>query len=611
MAKSTKRQNKAKKRSIDLISKDENAIKFDDKDFEPDPFAEFTGENMPAIPKDENSTLAWKTVELSSASLKSADLQGLMSFEEIDGESYFGKKAKFDDKEKVEAEKPKSELTEEEQAKLEEKKRLKKAKKKEVLRKNKEKKKKQIAKQKMKNKGKEVKGNTEGSEKETETDHQKPEPAQDSAKPLPAPSETCLATWSSLHIPEILIPGLAKFETATNIQNLTIPFAIRDNKDIIGIAETGSGKTLAFALPLVAKILKLKSENLLPQVVEDEGDDQSNEKFQLKKSGNRYLPSLIMLPTRELAKQVYEQVKILAKLANLSVNLLVGGLSLDKHYRMLGSRPDIVIATPGRFHKCFESAHPYLCDLNRIAVFILDEADRLVSTGDYKELRMVIDEIEKEIEIDEEDNISEKPAYKRQTLFFSATMAHDNRESKKVSEIKKLMNLNKNNLKIVDISNENITPETLMEAKCDVDAHDKEAVCYYLLKELENKFGYGAEVESKMIVFTNTVEQTLRLTGILRCLIRNEDDANNDKSFKLYSLHARMQQRQRMKNIENFTKRKKAILIATDVACRGLDIPKVNLVVHFSTPIWQGCVWENSKITIIFLKSYIYDTLSV
>lgn len=551
-----KKQEKQNKRKIQQISKDDNYFTFDDAELE------------------DEATGGWKTVKLSEAALKTANLEGLISFEEIDGEEYFKNKAleeagndggsgddepaekmaKTEEQETKNETPSQPELTEEQKAK----KLAKKLKKKEVLRKNKEKKRKQLAKLKAK-----TEGNTE-EEKSAETSS---EPVL-MEEPI---SPEIFSTWTSLHVPEILLPALKNFTTPTNIQNLTIPPAIRDQQDIIGIAETGSGKTLAFSLPLVSKLIALKSENLIPQVNITNFEFLGEEQFKMRKTGNEFLPALILLPTRELAKQVYTQVQTLGKLANLTCCLIVGGLTIEKHFRMLNNRPDIIVGTPGRVHKCYEKAHPYLGKLENLAVFVLDEADRLVSTGDYKELRMLIEAIEntkladnltgtaadsvsakiaaEALEGDEENqrNLTPEPIkYKRQTLLFSATIMNDNREATKVNELKNSLNLPEKNLKIIDITSQNITPETLLEYKLYCELEEKEAACYYLIREMEFNFRTSSEKDdqahNKIIIFTNTVEQSLRLSGILRCLIRNDTS-----DIKLYSLHARMQQRQRLK----------------------------------------------------------------
>merc|ERR1712226_949845 len=108
--------------------------------------------------------------------------------------------------------------------------------------------------------------------------------------------------WSTLCIPECLLPGVAKFSAPTPIQLQAIPAAIRDKSDIIGGAQTGSGKTLAFGLPLMARLFEAK-----PTQVTDFKSSEFD-KFQLSANGNEFLPSLIILPTRELAKQVATQL---------------------------------------------------------------------------------------------------------------------------------------------------------------------------------------------------------------------------------------------------------------------------------------------------------------
>lgn len=134
----------------------------------------------------------------------------------------------------------------------------------------------------------------------------KKQAAAKNAKPAETPeapievSEECKIAWNSLHVPEALLPALAKFTEPTPIQKQAIPFAIRDNSDIIGCAQTGSGKTIAFGVPMVAKLMK---RDVTKNQVKDFKNSEFS-KFQMAANGNEYLPSLVVLPTRELAKQV-------------------------------------------------------------------------------------------------------------------------------------------------------------------------------------------------------------------------------------------------------------------------------------------------------------------
>ena len=160
-------------------------------------------------------------------------------------------------------------------------------------------------------------------------------------------------------------------------------------------------------------------------------------------SGNAYLPSLIVLPTRELAKQVADQVNKLIKSTGLRMSLLIGGLSLIKHFRYLDNRPDIVIATPGRLWKCIESGHPYLANLYQLKFLVIDEADRMLSAGHYSELLKILEFIDA---VPEDITVG-----KRQTLVFSATLANDAFDIKKVDDLKQKLNM-RENTKIVDLS---------------------------------------------------------------------------------------------------------------------------------------------------------------
>jgi superfamily II DNA/RNA helicase len=169
----------------------------------------------------------------------------------------------------------------------------------------------------------------------------------------------------------------AGFETPTPIQAQAIPHAVK-GRDVLGIAQTGTGKTASFVLPMLTRLERGRARARMPR-------------------------SLILEPTRELAAQVAEHFEILGKHYNLTVALLIGGVSYDDQDRKLDRGADVVIATPGRLLDHFSRGKLLL---NGIEILVIDEADRMLDMG-------FIPDIER---------ICEMIPFTRQTLFFSATM---------------------------------------------------------------------------------------------------------------------------------------------------------------------------------------------
>jgi ATP-dependent RNA helicase DDX24/MAK5 len=144
-----------------------------------------------------------------------------------------------------------------------------------------------------------------------------------------------------------------------------------------------------------------------------------------------------------------------------------------------------------------------------------------------------------------------------------------------VSDLKKIIQMNSNNTKVINLgkTHEERMPEKLKEYRIDTNEDLKEAISFYLIKKCE-KEGGG---KRRTIIFANTVDQTMRLAGVLRSLL--------PENGKLFTLYAKMIQRQRLRNLERFANSDAGVLVATDVACRGLDIPLVEQVIHFTVPI--------------------------
>nr|XP_050870019.1 ATP-dependent RNA helicase DDX24 [Vespula vulgaris] len=426
-----------------------------------------------------------------------------------------------------------------------------------------------------------------------------------------------VSAWSVLGTPNEIIKALSdqKFYTPTIIQSLTLAPAILGHRDILGAAETGSGKTLAFGIPILNGILELKNKHLKQKQdqLQDKSDDEelerSNDEDDFDRSENsdtsegeleennanidgigcvrvidnvkieekrnsstKPLYALILTPTRELAIQIKDHLVKAAKYTDIKIAVVVGGMAAVKQERLLSKGPEIVIATPGRLWELIQLGNVHLNQLNSIKYLAIDETDRMLEKGHFQELQDIIERI----------NANEKKSKERQTFVFSATLTlvHDipdylQRKKKRFGKSKifkltpgqklqKIIDMLKiKNPKIVDITKETGTATNLTECRIACTIDHKDYYLYYFLKRHSGR----------TLVFCNSIGCVKRLATLFNILECNP-----------LPLHANMQQRQRLKNLERFQADENGILIATDVAARGLDIPNVEHVIHYQVP---------------------------
>lgn len=428
--------------------------------------------------------------------------------------------------------------------------------------------------------------------------------------------------WQILGVSTPIIKALKdqQFYQPTPIQALTLPPAILGHRDILGAAETGSGKTLAFGIPIINGILELKnkqsdqinikSEKERNKIIENKGwicsenktieiDNSSSEsdyeedidsvnennigcvrvinniKFNETNTENymeKPLYALILTPTRELAIQIKDHLTKAAKYVDIKIAVVLGGMAAVKQERILSKGPEIVIATPGRLWELIQYGNPHLCKVDSVKYLVIDETDRMLEKGHFQELQQLLEKI----------NTNEKRLRERQTFVFSATltMVHDIPEylqkkkrkhikskikkltpSQKLEKIMELVGIK--NPKIIDVTKESGITANLTECRIACTIDHKDYYLYYFLKRYTGR----------TLVFCNSIGCVKRLStlfGILDC--------------KPLPLHASMQQRQRLKNLERFQTDENGLLIATDVAARGLDIPNIEHVIHYQVP---------------------------
>ena len=298
------------------------------------------------------------------------------------------------------------------------------------------------------------------------------------------------------------------FEEPTAIQAMTIPVMLRDDTNIIAQAQTGTGKTAAFGLPLIEMI----------------------------NTDLKTVQALILVPTRELAIQVSEEINSLKGSKNIITVPIYGGQSIDQQLRRLKKGVHIVVGSPGRV---IDHLKRKTLKLEKIEHLILDEGDEMLNMG-------FIDDIE---EIMKHTN----PA--KRTLLFSATMP---------GRIKDLAHKYMDGYELLTIKKEPLTTNLTEQIYFEVKASDKfEALCRII--DIEDDF-YG-------LVFCRTKND---VDSVVTHLI--------DRGYDAEAIHGDISQGQRERTLEKFKKKRVNILIATDVAARGIDVYNLSHVINYSLP---------------------------
>ncbi|KAM0276562.1 hypothetical protein ACHAQH_006613 [Verticillium albo-atrum] len=377
-----------------------------------------------------------------------------------------------------------------------------------------------------------------------------------------------MSEWMDLNLSPAIIATIRrlKFSKPTTIQAAAIPH-VQAGHDVIGKASTGSGKTLAFGIPIVDKWYEKHGEE---QESTMETDEAPEAKAPL---------ALIISPTRELAHQIMKHIKELC--AGLSkqpyVCSVTGGLSVYKQQRQL-AKADIVVGTPGRLWEVLSTNKTVMESFKKIQYLVVDEADRILSEGHFKEAEEIFKALDRNVT--EEDDEEEQQLSPRQTLVFSATF-HKGLQQKLAGKGKfglmseeesmeyllKRLNFREEKPEFVDVNPVSQMAEGLKEGMIECGAMEKDLYLYALILLNPNR---------RSLVFTNSISTVRRLTPMLANL-----------NLNALALHSQMPQKARLRSVERFTSTKPgtaSILIATDVAARGLDIPGIDQVIHYHVP---------------------------
>ena len=292
---------------------------------------------------------------------------------------------------------------------------------------------------------------------------------------------------------------------------------VLDGRDVLGIAQTGTGKTAAFALPVIHRLM-----------------DQAPPAGEGKKSKHRPNPScLILCPTRELVTQIADAFKTYAAGSGLRGVTIFGGVNQNGQVRRLREGVDVILATPGRLLDLLNQGH---VDLSAIQTLVLDEADRMLDMGFIHDLRRIIGELPDQ----------------KQTLLFSATLP---------LSIVKLADGLLQNPATVKIEAAAPTADRVEQSVYFVDKKDKSD----LLADLITDHGMF-----RTIVFTRTKHGADKLGKKLRA-----------REIKSEIIHGNKTQNARQRALDNFKADRVAVLVATDVAARGIDVDSVSHVINF------------------------------
>ncbi|QIL44520.1 DEAD/DEAH box helicase [Acidovorax sp. HDW3] len=324
-------------------------------------------------------------------------------------------------------------------------------------------------------------------------------------------------SYSSLTLAEPLKRAVADmgYETMTPIQAQAIPVVL-SGQDVMGAAQTGTGKTAAFSLPLLQRLMQHENSSASP--------------------ARHPVRALVLLPTRELADQVAQQIALYAKYTKLRSTVVFGGMDMKPQTIELKKGVEVLVATPGRLLDHIEAKNAIL---NQVEYVVLDEADRMLDIGFLPDLQRILSYLPKS----------------RTTLLFSATFS---------PEIKRLAGSYLQNPVTIEVARPNETASTVEQRFFSAQDDDKRRAIRKVLKERAIRQAF---------VFVNSKLGCARLT---RALERD--------GLRAAALHGDKSQDERLKALEAFKTGDVDLLVCTDVAARGLDIKDVPAVFNYDVP---------------------------
>ncbi|HYF59094.1 MAG TPA: DEAD/DEAH box helicase, partial [Burkholderiaceae bacterium] len=331
------------------------------------------------------------------------------------------------------------------------------------------------------------------------------------------PSPTAI-TFHDFGLAEPIVRAVTElgYRDPTPIQAEAIP-VVMSGKDVMGAAQTGTGKTAGFALPIIHRLLPLASSSTSP--------------------ARHPVRALMLAPTRELADQIYANVREYAKHTPLRTAVVFGGVDMKPQTLALRQGCEILIATPGRL---LDHVEQKTTNLSQVQILVLDEADRMLDMGFLPDIQRIINLLNKD----------------RQNLMFSATFS---------GEIRKLAESFLDSPVLIEVARRNALAENITQTVYRVPTPEhKRAAVAKLVRD---------NALSQVIVFSNTKIGAGRLARLL------EKDGLNAAA-----IHGDKSQQERLKTLEDFKQGRIVVLVATDVAARGLDIAELPAVINYDLP---------------------------
>jgi ATP-dependent RNA helicase RhlE len=323
-------------------------------------------------------------------------------------------------------------------------------------------------------------------------------------------------TFKELGIIEPILKALEEqgYTQPTPIQAQSIPILLKGD-DLLGCAQTGTGKTAAFSIPIIQQLVEAGIDT----------------------KGKRRVKALVVTPTRELAIQIGDSFKAYSKHTPVKNTVIFGGVKQGSQTNALRAGVDVLVATPGRLLDLIQQG---FISLQHIEYFILDEADQMLDMGFIHDIKKII----------------AKLPTKRQSLFFSATMA------KEIVELAGKILLG--NPQRVTIEPKKTTAEKVEQAVYFVQKVDKPKLLVHLLEENPG---------SSTLVFSRTKHGADKIVRFLA-----------KAKIQSAAIHGNKSQNQRQKALNDFKEGKLKVLLATDIAARGIDVEDLALVVNYDLP---------------------------
>jgi ATP-dependent RNA helicase RhlE len=301
------------------------------------------------------------------------------------------------------------------------------------------------------------------------------------------------------------------YNAPTPIQSQAIP-AVLSGGDLLAGAQTGTGKTAGFTLPILQRLMARKPNSGTP------------------------VRALILTPTRELAAQVEESVRVYGKYLKLSSTVIFGGVGINPQIKLLKQGVDILVATPGRL---LDHMQQGTINLNHVEILVLDEADRMLDMGFIRDIKRILAVLPKQ----------------RQNLLFSATFS---------DEIKELADGLLNAPSMIEVARRNSTVEMIAQKIHPVDRNRKHPLLSHLIK---------SQQWTQVLVFTRTKHGANKLV----------EQLGKDGIVGM-AIHGNKSQSARTKALSEFKDGKLQVLVATDIAARGIDIDQLPHVVNYDLP---------------------------